>query len=162
MLYFFKYSIPRMTLSNVGFPLLSTRYLSCNSRGPSIDRPTKKLFSAKNSHHSALSSMPLVWKALSTCLPLAYSFCNATTFRKKSALWETISLRILDRFEKIRGLLDASRRRRAASNDHHFGWIRINRDAENHKKVLVSSEIDLFKIQPLISASSRAYRHWRK
>ena len=75
----------------------------------------------------------------------------------KSALWETISLRILDLLEKIRGPLDASRR--AASNDHHFGWIRKNRDVENHKKVPLSSEIDLFKIQPLISASSAALSH---
>ena len=67
----------------------------------------------------------------------------------KSALWMVIYQRDRDGLENERQLEDASRR--AATNDHHLSGIRINPDAENHKKVPLSSEIDLFKIQPLIS-----------
>ena len=47
--------------------------------------PTRKLSSCRNCAHSSSSSTPLVCRPLVTLMPgLAYFFCNAIAFRKKS------------------------------------------------------------------------------
>ena len=74
---------PAMTRSKVGRPPLSTRYLSCSSRGPSMLRPTSTSCSFRNRPHSSSSSTPLVWRALEIVWRgCAYFFCSSTTFWK--------------------------------------------------------------------------------
>ena len=42
--------------------------------------PTNQLFSRKNSHHSSVSIVPLVWMQLSIVRPWAYFFCSSIAF----------------------------------------------------------------------------------